>query len=123
MLINDQLSYEHYLKFVLNKVKKTTGLIRKCQQSFPRYAVITIFKSFIQSNLEYCDIVCGRAYKDSFHKNLEFIRYNTAIAITGAIRDTSSEKVFQELCLESLKSRRWLRKLYLFYKIFQEKFP
>ena len=40
-----------------------------------------------------------------------------AIAITVAIRGTSSEKLFQELGLETLKSRRWFRKLYLCYKI------
>ena len=43
--------------------------------------------------------------------------------MTGAIRGTSSVKLFQELGLESLKSRRWLRKLCLFYKIFHEKSP
>ena len=31
--------------------------------------------------------------------------------------------IFQELGLESLKSRRWLRKLCLFYKPFHEKSP
>ena len=29
MLIDDNLSYEHYLKFVLNKVKKTIDLLHK----------------------------------------------------------------------------------------------
>ena len=43
-----------------------------------------------------------------FTKNLEFILYNAAIALTVAIRGTSSEKLFQELGLESLKSGRWL---------------
>ena len=43
--------------------------------------------------------------------------------MTGAIRGTSSVKLFQELGLESLKSRRWLRKLCLFYKIFHENSP
>ena len=45
------------------------------------------------------------------------------MAITGATRDTSSEKLFPELGLESLKSRRWLRKLCLFYKNFYGKSP
>ena len=51
------------------------------------------------------------------------IQYDAAITITGAIRGTSSEKLFQKLGLESLKSRRWLRKLCLFYKIFHKKSP
>ena len=40
--------------------------------------------------------------------------------MTGAIRATSSKKLYQELGLESLKSKRWLRKLCLFYKIYNK---
>ena len=123
MLLYDKLSYEHHLKFVLNKIKKTIGLIRKFHQILPRQSLITIYKLFIRPHLDYGDIVYDRAFNESFHKNLESIQYNTAIVITGAIRGTSSEKLFQELGLESLKSRRWLRKLCLFYKIFHEKSP
>ena len=123
MLVDDKLSYEHHLKLVLNKIKKTIGLLRKFQQILPRQSLITIYKSFIRPHLDYGDIVYDRAFNESFHKNLQSIQYNAAIAITGAIRGTSSEKLFQELGLESLKSRRWLRKLCLFYKIFHEKSP
>ena len=38
-------------------------------------------------------------------------------------KGTSSEKLYLELGLESLKSRRWFRKLYHFYKILIEKSP
>ena len=120
ILLDDKLSYEHHLNFVLNKVNKTIGLLR-IQQIVPRQSLIC--KSFIRPHLDYGDIVYDRAFNESFHKNLESIQYNAAIAITGAIRGTSSEKLFQELGLESLKSRRWLRKLCLFYKIFHKKSP
>ena len=51
------------------------------------------------------------------------IQYDAAITITGAIRGTSSEKLFQKLGLESLELRRLLRKLCLFYNFFNEKSP
>ena len=121
MLLDDELSYEHHLKSVLNKVKKTIGLVRKFQQILPRQSLITIYKSFIRPHLDYGDIVYDRAFNESFHKYLESIQYNAAIAITGAIIDISSEKLFQELGLESLKSRRWLRELCSFYNIFHKK--
>ena len=54
---------------------------------------------------------------------MESIQYNACLAITGAIRDTSTEKTYQEFGLESLKSRRWFRKLCHFYKIFNDKSP
>ena len=106
MLLDDKLSYEHHLKSVLNKVKKTIGLLHKFQQILPRQSLITIYKSFIRPHLDYGDIVYDRAFYESFHKNLESIQYNAAIAITGSIRSTSYEKIFQKLGLESLKLRR-----------------
>ena len=54
---------------------------------------------------------------------MESLQYNTAIAITGAIRSTSSEKLYQEWGLELLRSRKWLRKLCLFYKTYKNKSP
>ena len=41
MLLDDKLSYKHYLIFVLKKTKKTISLIRKFQQSLPRQSLIT----------------------------------------------------------------------------------
>ena len=58
---------------------------------------------FIRPHLDYGDIVYDRAFNESFHKNLEPVQYNAITAITGAIRGISSEKLFQELGLESLK--------------------
>ena len=45
------------------------------------------------------------------------MQYNTCITIAGAIYGTSKEKVHQKLGLESLESRRWFRKVWLFYKV------
>ena len=59
----------------------------------------------------------------SFHHKLESIQYNACLAITGAIRGTSKEKLYQELGLESLQLRRWYRKLGMFYKIYKNKSP
>ena len=59
----------------------------------------------------------------SFHQKLESIQYNACLAITGAMRGTSKEKLYQELGLESLQLRRWYRKLGMFYKIFKSKSP
>ena len=65
-LVDDKLSYEHHLKFVLNKVKKTIALLRKFQQILSRQSLITIYKSFIRPHLDYGDIVYDRAFNESF---------------------------------------------------------
>ena len=58
-----------------------------------------------------------------FVKKVESLQYNACLAKTGAIRRVSSEKLYHELRLESLKSERWFSKLCHFYKILNEKSP
>ena len=48
---------------------------------------------------------------------IESIQYNAALAITGTIRGSSREKLYQELGLESLHDRQWHRKLCFYYQI------
>ena len=47
-------------------------------------------------------------YNSSFHEKVESIQYNVCLTITGTIRGTSSENIYQELGFESLKMRRKL---------------
>ena len=125
-MLDSDLSYVHHIKSISNKVNKTIGLLRKFQLILRSHSLIRIYKTFIRSYLDYGDLIYDRRkirphldygdviYAEPFHQRLEFIQYNDAIAITGAIRGTSLEKLFQELRLETLKSRRSFRKLYLF---------
>ena len=54
----------------------------------------------------------------SFSKKIESVQYNATLAITGAIKGSSREKLYQELGLEYLYQRRWARRLCLLYKVF-----
>ena len=42
---------------------------------------------------------------------MEKVQYNAALEITGAIKGTSQLKIYNELGIESLKFRRWFRRL------------
>ena len=85
--------------------------------------MITIYKVFLRPHLDYGDILYDQAYNASFHQKLEKIQYSACIAITGAILGISKEKIYQELGLESLESRRWFRKLCFFFRILKNKSP
>ena len=58
-----------------------------------------------------------------FSEKLESVQYKAALAITGAIKGTSREKIYLELGLESLKNRRWYKRLCCMFKIMNEKAP
>ena len=96
------------------------GLLRKFHQILARSSLFIIYKTFIRSWLDYADIICDQAYNSAFHDKLESVQHNACLAITGTMRGSSREKTYQELGLESLNSRRWFRKLFNFYIIFNE---
>ena len=81
--------------------------------------MLTIYKCFLRTHLDYVDIIYDQAFNNSSHQNIESLQYNAALAITDAIRGTSREKIYQELGLESLQQRRWYRKLCLFFKVYK----
>ena len=123
IILDNQLKFDDHIKMVFRKISKTIGLLRKLHNLLPRAALITIYKAFIRPHLDYGDILYDQAYNVSFHQKLESIQYNACLAITGTIRGTSKEKLYQEIGLESLQLRRWYRKLGMFYKIFKSKSP
>ena len=123
LTLDIKLNFSEHIKSITRKISKTMGLLRKFQQILPGSSLLTIYKTFMRSQLNYADIIYDQAYNSAFHDKLESIQYNACLAITGAIRGTSTEKLYQELGLEFLKSRRWFRKLCHFYKIFNKKSP
>ena len=103
MVLDTRLDFNLHLKNVQNKVNKTIGLLRKLQNTLPRTSLITIFKSFIRPLLDYGDITYDQAYNTSFHQNIKSIQYSVALAIPGALRGISREKLYQELGFGSLQ--------------------
>ena len=119
LTLDIKLNFSEHIKSITKKISKTMGLLRKFQQILPRSTLLTIYKTFVRYRLDYANIIYDQAYNSAFHDKLESIQYNACLAITGAI----TEKIYQELGLESLESRRWFRKPCHFYKIFNDKSP
>ena len=114
VILDEKLTFEEHKDMISAKIGKTLNLLRKLQNVLPRAALITLYKSFVRPHLDYGDIIYEEAYNSSFHQKLESIQYNACLAITGAIKGTSREKLYQELGLETLQLRRWYRQLSFF---------
>ena len=96
---------------------KEIGIIKKLRNILPRHALLTVYKASIRPNIYYCDFIYDRPHNENFCNNIEMFQYNAALAVTGATKRTSKLKIYEELCLESLKFRRWLHRLCVVYKI------
>ena len=99
------------------------NVIRKINLLLPRSSLLTIYKSFVRPHLDYGDAIYDQPNNSCLSDKIETVQYNTALAITGAIRGTTKEKLYQELGLESLKDRRWLRRVSYLYEVISTKLP
>ena len=94
MILDASLSFDEHLIRVQSKTNKTIDIPWKLQNILPRQALITIYQTFVKPHLDYGDILYDQAYHASFHQKLEKIQYNACIAIKGATRGTSKEKIY-----------------------------
>ena len=92
---------------ILIKISRNIGLTRKLQPIIPSAAFLTIYKSFLRTQLAYRDVIYDRTFNKSFSSTLESIQHNVALPITGAIRGSSKQTFSLELGLELLKSQQW----------------
>ena len=80
--------------------------MRKLHLSLPRPSLLRIYKKLVRPNLDYVDVIYHLPKYPNLLDKIESVEYNAMSAITGAITETSREKLYQELGLESLKDRR-----------------
>ena len=90
---------------------------KKLSNTHPRNSLLTICKYFIRPHLDYCDITYDQPNNEIFCTKIERIQDNLTLPITGAIKGTLHTKLFKELGLESLRFRRWFRRLRILFKI------
>ena len=57
----------------------------------------------MRPHLDYGDIIHDEAYNKTFQQKLESVQYNASLALSGAIRGSSREKLYHELGLEYLQ--------------------
>ena len=106
IVLDEKLNFKQHIDSVISKINKKIAVIKKLRYGLPRKSLITIYKAFLRPLIDYGDIIYDQPHNESFCEKIESVQYKAALAITGAIQGTSRDKSYQELGLESLKSRR-----------------
>ena len=104
--LDKKLNFSDHIKEKSLKANKGIGILRKLYNVLPRNSSIIIYKSFIRLHLDYGAVIFDQPENESFREKIESVQYTAALAIKGAIQGTSREKLYIELGLETLKSRR-----------------
>ena len=133
LFLDEKLTFERQIYNKPSKATKGNGVIKSLYSYLPRNSLLNIYKSFVRPLLDYCDVIyhksCNETHPNltyqsitantnrSFTSKIEAVQYNAALAITGCICGTSSEKLYKELVLMSFHNRKTFHRLIYFYKV------
>ena len=70
--------------------------------------------------VDYVDVIFDKPSNATVSNRTESARYNAAL---GAIRGTSKETLYQELGFETMKEKRWFRRLCSFHEMLSNQAP
>ena len=92
-----------------------TNLLKSVKYKLHISTLISLYKSLVRP-LEYADVIWDGC-TESEANLLEGIQNESARIVTAAMKGTNRVRLLNELCGEDLKTRRFLHKLSLLYKI------
>ena len=126
IILDSKLSFSAHIKSAISKTRKGIDLLKYLSNYLPRHTLNELYKLYLRPHLDYGDViyhipakVCDLSQNivlPNLMDKLESVQYSAALAVTGTWRGTSREKLYTDLGWESLSSRRWSRRLTLFYK-------
>ena len=67
MILDSKLNFEKHVRTISTKVNETIGSTRKLQKTLPRQSLLTIYKVFVRSHLDYGNVTFEQSYNASFH--------------------------------------------------------
>ena len=117
LVLDSNFDFNEHISNKISKCNKIIGIMKKLSLFLSRKTLLTIYKSFARSNLDYVSIVYDKPFSESSKTKIEVIQYRAALVITGEIKGTTSDRLYQEIGLESLADGRRSRKIFFFHKI------
>ena len=120
LILDSQLNFKSHIRQAISKARRGIGMIKYLSKYVSRDVLDQIYKLYVRPHLDYGDIIYHRHDPDkiqNFTTRLEQAQYSAALAVTGAWRGSNRQKLYKELCWESLYNRRWFRRLGHFFNL------
>ena len=114
--LTSNFTWNHHIQSIHKKASKMMNLLKSVKYKLHRSTLISLYKSLVRPLMEYADVIWDGC-TESEANLLEGIQNESARIVTGAIKGTNRVRLLNELCWEDLKTRRFLHKLSLLYKI------
>ena len=116
LVLDSKLSFSTHIKSAISKTRKGIGMFRFLSSYLPRNTLNDLYKLYVRPHLDYGDVIyhdppnlcefSGNTTLSNQMEKIESVKYSAALAVSGAWRGTSREKLYAELGWESLSLRR-----------------
>ena len=71
---DEELTFKHHINEKTNKANKDFGIIHELfNNTLPRSALLTIYRSFVSPHLDYGDVVSEHPENESFSSKIETV--------------------------------------------------
>ena len=82
LILNDKINLKEHIEKTPCKTKKGIGILRKLY-FIPRSPLLTIYKTFVRTHLDYGDIIYDQPSNASFSDKIESAQYDGALVLPG----------------------------------------
>ena len=116
VFLSADCSWSSHIEYTKKKAWLRINILRSLKFVLDRRTLKILYLTFIRPLLEYGDILFDNCSARDKHE-LDMIQNEAARIVTGATRLVSLDKLYNDLCWESLSTRRLNHKLVFIYKI------
>ena len=120
--LNSKLTWKNHIDAITAIADKKLNLLTHLKYLLDRKTLLVMYQSFIRPSLEYGNVIwCNTS--EAENEILDKVQRRAARIITGGTISASVRCLYEELSLETLKSRRDRQILLMFHKIIHYKTP
>ena len=122
LMISSDFTWNSHTKIIQEKAFKRLGALRRHKFDLDRRSLSKSYTTFVRPMLEYSDIIWDNCNLET-RRNLENVQLDAARILTGATKLCSTQKLYNDTCVEPLKNRRDKHKLCQLYKMINDLTP
>ena len=87
LVLDSKLDFNEHVNNKISKYNKFIEIMKKLSLTLSRNSLLTIYKTFVRSILDYADIIYDKPLTESLKDKLEMVQYNAALVITGSFKE------------------------------------
>ena len=119
--LSNDLTWITHISTIYENASKRLNLLKGLKFKLNRSTLNAMYLTLIRPLMEYADFIWDGCSSES--TVLESIQYEAARLVTGAIKGTNRQSLLEELGWVPLKTRRYVHKISMFYKMMNNLVP